>query len=115
MNRDIQKYNDLQTPENREVSDLLAEELSHSLPESESKVWHGHPVWFLEGNPIAGYAKRKNDNQLLFWSGQTFEEDGLEVEGTFKAAQKRYKNVSEITLPDLRRWLEKAEKIQWDY
>lgn len=69
----------------------------------------------MEGNPIVGYAKLKNNVQLLFWSGQSFDEEGLEVEGSFKAAQKRYANIDEINAEDLRRWLKKAREIQWDY
>lgn len=52
---------------------------------------------------------------MLFWSGQSFDEPGLEIEGTFKAAQKRYDNASQIDAGELQRWLKKAEKIQWDY
>jgi len=72
-------------------------------------------VWFLEGNPVVGYAKRKDNVQLLFWSGQSFEEKCLAPEGSFKAAQARYIKASEIELKDLKRWLKKAKLIQWDY
>ncbi|MFN7160568.1 MAG: DUF1801 domain-containing protein [Candidatus Gracilibacteria bacterium] len=115
MHQDIIQYNELQLPDDKAICDLLASEIDASLPKAESKVWHSHPVWFLEGNPIVGYAKRKNDIQLLFWSGQSFDETGLEIEGTFKAAQKRYKNVQEVNTEDLRIWLQKSENIQWDY
>lgn len=115
MHQDIKKYNDSQMPEDKLICELLASEIDHSLSKAESKLWHGHPVWFLEGNPIVGYAKRKNDTQLLFWSGQSFDEAGLDVEGSFKAAQKRYTSAAEIDIDALARWLEKAEKIQWDY
>lgn len=80
-----------------------------------NKVWHGHPVWFLDGNPITGYAVRKEHVQLLFWSGQSFDEPDLEKEGTFKAAQMRYTDKDQINTRDLKRWLKKAEDIQWDY
>lgn len=115
MSNDIQTYNDSQAPDNKAICELLRKTIDESLPEAESKVWHGHPVWFLEGNPIVGYAKRKNDIQLLFWSGQSFDEPGLEVEGTFKAAQVRYTNADQINTENLKRWLKKAKEIQWDY
>ncbi len=115
MSSDIHAYNDTLQPQDKEICEVLKKELDEHLPQSESKIWHGHPVWFLEGNPIVGYAKRKNDVQLLFWSGQSFDEPGLEIEGTFKAAQVRYTDASEITVTDLRRWLKKATEIQWDY
>jgi hypothetical protein len=90
-------------------------EITKALPKAESKVWHAHPVWFLEGNPIVGYSKLKDSVRLMFWSGQSFEEEGLAKEGTFKAAEARYTSVSDVKKGDLRRWLKKSKTIQWDY
>lgn len=115
MNKDIQEYNNKLSPSDKEICDILAKEIDSVLSEAESKIWHRNPVWFLEGNPVAGYAKLKNNVQLLFWSGQSFDEEGLEAEGSFKAAQKRYTKAEDINIEDLRRWLNKARDIQWDY
>ncbi len=115
MNPDIQAYNDLQAPEDAQICNLLAKEINRSLPEAENKIWHAHPVWFLDGNPVAGYSKLKNSVRLLFWSGQSFGEELLQKEGKFKAAEARYTNVEEVNKDDLKRWLEKAREIQWDY
>ena len=115
MNKDIQAYNDSQSTEDSEICNLLSQEISRNLPEAENKIWHAHPVWFLEGNPIVGYHKLKDCIRLLFWSGQTFEEDGLANEGSFKAAEARYTSVDQINKKDLKRWLKKGKTIQWDY
>lgn len=115
MHPDIRKYNEAFNNPDREICEELSQIIDKALPNAESKIWHRHPVWFLDGNPIAGYAKLKKDVQLLFWSGQSFDEPGLEPEGSFKAAQKRYTDVSQIVAADLRRWLKKAQDIQWDY
>lgn len=115
MNPDIQSYNDSQSPEDKAICDLLAQEISKSLPEAENKIWHAHPVWFLDGNPVAGYSKLKGSVRLLFWSGQSFEEEALDKEGTFKAAEARYTSVKDVNTTDLKRWLGKARDIQWDY
>jgi hypothetical protein len=115
MNKDIQAYNDAQAPEDGAICDVLAREIDKALPEAENKIWHAHPVWFLDGNPIVGYSKLKNSVRLLFWSGQSFEEEGLNKEGTFKAAEMRYTSADEINTKDLRRWLKKSKDIQWDY
>ena len=72
-------------------------------------------MWFLEGNPIVGYSKLKDSVRLLFWSGQSFDEPGLQNEGSFKAAEARYTDVKQVKLGDLRKWLKKAKDIQWDY
>lgn len=112
---DIQAYNDAQSPEDREICTILSREISGNLPEAENKIWHAHPVWFLEGNPIVGYSKLKSCIRLLFWSGQSFDEEGLKKEGSFKAAEARYTSAEEINVKDLKRWLKKAREIQWDY
>lgn len=115
MHKDIRAYNSLLSKEEKKICTALAKEIDTGLPEAESKIWHRTAVWFLEGNPIVGYAKRKDNIQLLFWSGQSFEEKGLEPEGSFKAAQARYTAASDINAKDLKRWLKKAKNIQWDY
>jgi len=115
MNKDVQAYNDSESPNDKAICNLLADEIDSNLPEAANKIWHAHPVWFLEGNPIVGYSKMKNCIRLLFWSGQSFEEEGLQPEGKFKAAEARYTSVEQINKEDLKRWLEKSKKIQWDY
>ncbi len=115
MNKDIKEYNNKQATPDKEICEFLSSEISSNLKGSESKVWHGHPVWFLEGNPIVGYAKRKDNIQLLFWSGQSFDEPGLKSEGSFKASEIRITNIEQINTKDLKNWLKKAAEIQWDY
>lgn len=115
MHPDILSYNQQQSPAEQSICDLLAQEIDGVLKKAESKIWHAHPVWFLDGNPIVGYSKLKGGIRLLFWSGQSFEEDGLQKEGKFKAAEKIYSSVEEVNTKDLKRWLKKAIDIQWDY
>ncbi|MCE8019916.1 DUF1801 domain-containing protein [Halomonas sp. MCCC 1A11036] len=115
MHPDTLKYNEQQEPSDKAICDLLAETIDHYLPEADNKVWHAHPVWFLDGNPIVGYKKLKHCVRLLFWSGQSFEEEGLQKEGSFKAAEARYTAVEQVNVENLERWLGKARDIQWDY
>lgn len=115
MNPDTAKYNKALASADREICDLLAKEIDRSLSEAENKIWHAHPVWFLDGNPIVGYGKLKDSIRLLFWSGQSFEEATLKNEGSFKAAEVRYTSSDQIDKADLKRWLSKAREIQWDY
>jgi hypothetical protein len=115
MHSTIKEYNNSLEAGDKAIAERLYKEICAGLPEAESKIWHAHPVWFLNGNPVVGYSKLKGSVRLLFWSGQTFDEPGLEVEGSFKAAEKRYTSVDEINSEDLQRWLEKSRDIQWDY
>ena len=116
MNSEILDYNKRQTTEDNEICDLLANTIDSALKKSVSKIWHAHPVWFLDGNPIVGYSKQKAGIRLMFWSGADFEEENLNVRGKkFKDASIFYTNDSEIETKDLKRWLKKGREIQWDY
>ncbi|MBL8014634.1 MAG: DUF1801 domain-containing protein [Candidatus Doudnabacteria bacterium] len=116
MHTDIATYNDKLSPADKEICELLAAEIDKGLPEAESKVWHKHPVWFLGGNPIVGYSKQKAGLRLMFWSGASFEEAGLDVKGgKFKDASIFYTSIDEVSTDDLKRWLQKGREIQWDY
>lgn len=83
---------------------------------AESKIWHGSPVWFINGNPVVGYSSQKRGVKLMFWSGASFEDKKL-INGTgkFKDAGIFYNSIKEILKKDLNSWLKKAEAIQWDY
>lgn len=115
MEASIQSYHAALNKEDREICEALFALISANLKGAENKIWHGHPVWFLDGNPIVGYSKLKNSVRLLFWSGQTFDEADLLPEGSFKAAEARYTAVDQVHPPTLKRWLKKAASIQWDY
>lgn len=115
MINEICAYNDRLEGEEKRIGDILYKAINEQLREAEAKIWHGHPVWFIDGNPVAGYSKLKSCIRLLFWSGQSFDEPGLQKEGSFKAAEKRYTNAGEVNAEELSRWLVKARDIQWDY
>jgi len=112
---EIKTYHENKTPDRRAICECLYQEISAGLPQAENKIWHGAPVWFLNGNPIVGYHSLKKGIRLLFWSGQSFDEPGLKNEGTFKAAGVMYGDIAEINPEDIQRWLQKAQTIQWDY
>ena len=115
--KSIQTYHNSQSEEDKEICELLYQEICKHLPEAEHKIWHAHPVWFLDGNPIVGYSKLKAGLQLLFWSGVSFEEELLVPgkSGKFKDASVTYKSIKQINTKDLKRWLKKSKVIQWDY
>jgi hypothetical protein len=115
MHADTTEYNEAQSLEDRDICELLARAIDRMLPEAENKIWHAHPVWFLDGNPVVGYSKVKDGIKVLFWSGQSFDERMLKQEGNFKAAGARYAACDEVSVADLERWLVKARDIQWDY
>lgn len=95
---------------------FLELQIHKNLKKSESKIWHGSPVWFIDGNPVLSYSVRKDGKvSLMFFSGQSFKEKDLKPEGKFKAAEIFYTDVKEVKITHLKKWLKKAENIQWDY
>lgn len=116
INREIQAYNDMHAGVDKAICDRLATTIDNELPEAENKIWHAHPVWFLDGNPIVGYSQQKAGWRLMFWSGADFEEEKLNVSGKkFKDASLFYTALEQIDTNDLKRWLKKSKEIQWDY
>jgi hypothetical protein len=111
----IEAFNAAQTGEDRAICERLRRVIDRELPEAESRIWHAHPVWFLDGNPIVGYSRLKDCVRLLFWSGQSFATPGLAPEGTFKAAEKRYTSPEQVDEALLAQWIGEARTIQWDY
>lgn len=112
---DVLAYNQELQPDSKQVCDFLLGEVSAALPDAESKVWHGHPVWFLNGNPIVGYSQNKCGIQLLFWSGKSFPESGLNPIGKHQAAGVTVTSDAELDQSQLAKWLQDAREIQWDY
>ena len=116
MNPEILTYNQQFSSDDREIVEKLAKIINENLPEAENKIWHSHPVWFLEGNPIVDYSKQKAGIRLMFWSGKSFEEDKLNIlGGKFQDASVFFNSVEEINENDLKKWLQKSREIQWDY
>jgi hypothetical protein len=116
MNPSIQEYNEKWETNETVICSLLSSFIEKHLTQSQGKIWHAHPVWFINENPIVGYSIQKRGVRLMFWSGADFDEINLCVVGKkFKDASVFYNAVSEINLIDLERWLKKSSVIQWDY
>lgn len=115
MDAAIQAYHQSLSPTDAAIGERLYQLIQEVLVGSEHKVWHAHPVWFIEGNPIVGYSKLKDGVRMLFWSGQSFNDPLLQPEGKFKAADIRFNSVDEIPAAAIKKLLQQAMDIQWDY
>ena len=116
LSEEIKLYNQQQTASDQEICNLLAQTINKELTEAESKIWHAHPVWFLNSNPTVGYSKEKKGIRLMFWSGADFDVENLNVKGQkFKDASIFYNHVSEVNTKELIFWLQKSREIQWNY
>lgn len=116
MNPEIQSYNEKQIQSDKEICNVLATTIDDAMNDAENKIWHGHPVWFINSNPIVGYSKQKKGIRLMFWSGADFGEDALSTRGEkFKDASIFYNGISELNVKEINRWLKKSREIQWDY
>jgi hypothetical protein len=111
----ILAYNEQLSADDQLIAQLLATQIDSVLADAESKIRHAHPVRFLAWNPIVGYSKLKNSVRLLFWSGQSFPDSGLDPEGSFKAAEKRYTHVDQVDTVQLQQWLKQSKQIQRNY
>lgn len=116
INQEYKSYNKSLNSVDKQICDLLALTINNELFEAENKIWHGHPVWFLDDNPTVGYSKQKKGIRLMFWSGADFNEENLILKGQkFKDASVFFNSAEEVNTIELMRWLKKSRKIQWDY
>lgn len=115
IGKDIADYNKKLSKSDQEIASTLCDLIAKKLPKSEGKVWHGHPVWFIDENPIVGYSLKKSGIEVLFWSGQSFELSGLRAIGKFKAAAYAIASIDELDKKSLNTWLAEAKTVQWDY
>ena len=116
MDPSIHSYHHQLEENDRLICERLAEIIQKNLNNGEGKTWHGHPVWFIEGNPIAGYSKQKAGIRLMFWSGADFNDEDLNIRGDkFKDASIFYNALDKIDQKQIKKWLQKAEAIQYDY
>ncbi|HMU44346.1 MAG TPA: hypothetical protein PKA80_13695 [Ignavibacteriaceae bacterium] len=74
-------YNNNLSSNDKAICDLLFQEINKHLNKADNKIWHRHPVWFIDGNPIVGYSKEKRGIRLMFWSGASFDEEKLMIRG----------------------------------
>ena len=110
---DIIEYNQALNGTHRAIAEQLADLFSASLPNAEAKVWHGHPVWFLDGNPVCGYSLKKAGIEVLFWSGKSFMTAGLRPIGKYQAAGISVETSQGVA--KVESFLAEAKSIQWDY
>jgi len=113
--KDVLLYNKELDSASKIIANELLDLITKTLLKAEGKVWHGHPVWFINENPIVGYSLKKSGVELLFWSGQSFDEPLLISVGKFKAAGITFTEINEIKKTVITRYLRKAKTIQWDY
>lgn len=116
MLESVKSYIDNQSINHQKICELITININNELIEAENKIWHSHPVWFINGNPIVGFSIQKKGVRLMFWSGLDFEDEKLNVlGGKFKDASIFYNHISELNLFDLNNWLKKSREIRWDY
>lgn len=120
IEKEILEYNKKLDKNDREICDLLLNQIKENLKSKEgnveNKIWHRHPVWFVDGNPVVGYSKLNDCVRLLFWSGESFEDEDLKLgSGKFKDASVSFTSINEVNVKKIKKWLKLAEKIQWDY
>lgn len=115
IGQDILDYQSKLSVADEQIGSALIKLISKTLPMAEGKVWHCHPVWFIDGNPVVGFSLKKAGIEVLFWSGQSFKQEGLRAIGKYKAAGIGLPTIQGLNKKLLTTWLGEALAIQWDY
>lgn len=115
IGQDIQDYQSELSDDEAEIGAAIIQLITKALPKAEGKVWHGHPVWFVDGNPVVGFSLKKAGIEVLFWSGQSFKQEGLRAMGKYKAAGIAVPTLKDLNKKAMTAWLVEALAVQWDY
>lgn len=116
MDMKIVEYNNMLSQVNKTICDKLAMLIRAEIPIANEKIWHAHPVWFINENPIVGYSIQKKGVRLMFWSGAEFVDHHNTVLGKkFKDASVFFTDIREIDYSQINSWLRASQEIQWDY
>jgi hypothetical protein len=108
-------YNNSQTDQMEKICTILKHEIETYIPQASAKLYHSNPVWFIDDNPIVGYDVAGDRVNLLFWSGQSFQAEGLKATGKFEAAGTFFNSEGSVNKQQLRQWLEESVAVQWNY
>jgi uncharacterized protein YdhG (YjbR/CyaY superfamily) len=65
IKQDILDYQSKLSADEAAIGSELIKLISKTLPMAEGKVWHGHPVWFVDGNPVVGFSLKKGWHRSL--------------------------------------------------
>lgn len=84
MNTEITNYNSSLEIADKEICDVLFSEITKHLPEANCKIWHAHPVWFINENPIVGYSKLKDGVDYYFGAVNPLMRKNLQMKGNLK-------------------------------
>lgn len=116
MDIKIADYNNKLPQEYKTICDKLLKIICAEIPNAHGKIWHAHPVWFINENPIVGYSLQKKGIRLMFWSGADFVNHPKTVLGEkFKDASVFYNEIEEVTDTQINSWLKNSQEIQYDY
>lgn len=110
----VAEYAREQEPAMGATCEALRELIEAALPKATSKVWHGSPVWFIDGNPVVGYSAKKAGVSLMFWNGKAIGEPALKAVGKHGAAEALFGDKREIDAKTVRRWLKAAGENVFD-
>ncbi|UVJ38681.1 DUF1801 domain-containing protein [Arthrobacter sp. CJ23] len=94
------------------VAGKLEPLLRTALAGAEGKMWHGHPVWLQDNEPVAGYKAYPKYVTLLFWKGQEFGGDTGELQpGTRSMASVKFADPEEVDESVVAEWAVQAARL----
>ncbi|WP_026556329.1 DUF1801 domain-containing protein [Arthrobacter sp. 35W] len=89
------------------VAERLEALLDAGLPAAEGKLWHGHPVWMEDKEPIAGFKAFPRYVTLMVWQGQTLQDPSgaLTPSGSAQMATVKLSSTADLDEDAVTAWL----------
>ena len=100
-------------PPNDVIAEALRAHIDTGLPEADSKVWHGHPVWMINDQPVAGFKAYPSSVTFMLWRGQSVNDDTetLQASGSADMATLKIADTDGFDGEALDDWLRQAREL----
>lgn len=112
----VDQYIDSMSDALKPVAVELTQIIDEGLPEADSSVWHGHPVWLRGTAPIAAFKAHSDHVTFMIWAGQllTDRSGRLAASGSATMATVKASSLGDLDAPLFTNWLHQADKLERD-
>jgi hypothetical protein len=108
---DIDAYLDGLDPAQREIADALVPVLEESATDAVGQVWHGHPVWLIDGTPVAGFKAYPRYVTFMIWGGHLIADESGRLERGARMGTVKLSSVDEVDAELFSQWLQQADPV----
>jgi len=95
----------------RDIADALVPILDTGATDAVGRVWHGHPVWLIDGTPVAGFKAYPKYVTFMIWGGQLLADESGRLERGARMGTVKLASVDDVDRELFLEWLQQADPV----